>query len=59
MPQIAAYSGMKLMLVRLLRTEKRDICVNLVMPVMKTNCSYSSSAFSMAKTSRYTPVHFS
>ena len=47
------------MLVKLLSTEKREICVNLVMPVIKTRRSYSSSAFKMAKTSRYTSVHAS
>ena len=39
MPHRAAYWGRKLMLTRLLSTEKREICVNLVMPVMKTNFS--------------------
>ena len=59
MPQMAAYSGRKLILVRLFSTENRDICVNLVMPVMNTNCSYSSSAFNIANTSLYVAVHSS
>ena len=45
------------MLVRLLRAENRDICVNFVIPVMKTSFSYSSFAFRIANTSRYTEVH--
>ena len=49
---MAAYSGSKLMLVKLLSTEKREICVNLVIPVMNTKRSYSSSAFKIANTSR-------
>ena len=52
MPQRATYSGEKLMLVRLFRTENNDICVNFVIPVINTNFSNSSSAFSMAKTLR-------
>ena len=59
MPQSAAYSGKKLILVKLLRTENKDICVNLVMPVMKTKRSYSPSDLRMANTSRYTSVHAS
>ena len=52
MPHTATYSGKTLRFVKLLSTENKDICVNLVMPVINTNLSSALDDFSTAKTWR-------